>query len=140
MVQAGELGRASSMAKRPVAPQSALDVPGSLGTRCGVQARRHGPGWQEGPWGSRIPAPLSKTGPPVRQPSPPPGSAPGVPLRSPAAEAVAALPGAVDEALSIFAFFLDGGIQNGLVQEVDLRDTGRAVRRGRNGSRFSPLS
>lgn len=54
--------------------------------------------------------------------SPRAGLAPGVPLRSPAAEAVAALPRAVDEALSVLAFLLDGSIQNGLVQEVNLVD------------------
>lgn len=69
----------------------------------------------------------------------PPGSAPGVPLRSPAAEAVAALPGAVDEALSVFAFLLDGGVQNGLVQKVNLKHTRGVVRTGTSNSRFSLL-
>lgn len=76
---------------------------------------------------------------PVSHPSPQPGLTPGIPLRSPAAEAVAALPGAVDEALGVFAFLLDGGVQNGLVQEVDLEHTRRAVGKGMNDSRFSPL-
>lgn len=70
-----------------------------------------------------------KMGP--RHPSSPrAGLAPGVPLRSPTAEAVTALPRAVDEALSILAFLLDGSIQNGFVQEVNLKHPCGAVRRG----------
>lgn len=116
--------------KYPFAPQNALDVPGSARRGWGagpagtflVRPQR----WQEGLGrqsvaGSWIQAPLAKNVSPSGVLAPP-GSAPGVPLRSPAAEAVAALPGAVDEALSVFAFLLDGGVQNGLVQEVDLVD------------------
>lgn len=57
----------------------------------------------------------------VRQPSCPSGLTPGVSLCPPTAQAVAALPGAVDEALSILTFLLDSCVQNGLVQEVDLQ-------------------
>lgn len=56
----------------------------------------------------------------VHQPSCPSGLTPGVSLCPPTAQAVAALPGAVDEALSILTFLLDSCVQNGLVEEVDL--------------------
>lgn len=68
----------------------------------------------------RCPCPLRASGLSVSRP-PPSGLTPGVSLCPPTAQAVAALPGAVDEALSILTFLLDSCVQNGLVQEVDLQ-------------------
>lgn len=132
--KAAELGLASSVVKRLVSPQNVLDVPDSVGSVVGTGSMPAGTAlvgterWQEG-LGCQLAAGQPGTGPalrkwaPVSRPSPRPGLTPGVPLRSPAAEAVAALPGAVDEALSVFALLLDGGVQNGLVQEIDLKHT-----------------
>lgn len=82
-----------------------------------------GASWPQGRW---LQAPCCARSLKAPQGVPPavlplPGLTPGVPLRSSAAQAVAALPGAVDEALSVLALLLDSGIQNGLVQEVDLK-------------------
>lgn len=49
-------------------------------------------------------------------------SAPGVPGGSASAEAVASLPGTVDEAQGVFEFLLDGSFMNRLVREVNLVD------------------
>lgn len=56
-------------------------------------------------------------------------SAPGVPGGSASAEAVAALPGAVDEAQGVLELLV-GGFVNGLVREVHLRG---GVQRPREG-------
>lgn len=49
------------------------------------------------------------------------GLTPGVPLGPAPAQAVAALPGAVDEALGVLTFLLHSSIQNGLVLEINLK-------------------
>lgn len=49
-------------------------------------------------------------------------SAPGVPGGPAAAETVAPLPGAVDEAQGVFKFLLDGSFMDGLVRKVYLVD------------------
>lgn len=68
-----------------------------------------------------------------------PASAPGVPGGPAAAEAVAPLPGAVDEAQGIFKFLLDGSFMDCLVRKVYLLWTSRKHKGCRLLSPHSPL-
>lgn len=74
--------------------------------------------------------------PPARTPASS-ASAPGVPGGSASAEAVAALPGAVDEAQGVLEL-LGGGFVNGLVREVHLRGACRDPVRAVSTSLDSP--
>lgn len=75
----------------------------------------------ETPWQhTAVPKPVSPppSGLPTELPSH--ASAPGVPGGPATAQAVAPLPGAVDEAQGVFKFLLDGSFLDGLVRKVDL--------------------